>query len=292
MAAATAVRPLDVNELMSRRLRFETSYSDREVMLYALGLGFGHDPLDETGLRFVTEKALVVMPTFATIIAFNQPQPLLTPKDDLNFVKAVHGEQRLTVHHPIPPASTVTGEVRMTDILDKGEGKGAIINEEIILRLKDSDERLATLLSTAFYRGDGGRGGTGGPAPAPHPIPDRPADKIVEIGIRDDQALLYRLNGDRNPLHSDPEFARAAGFAKPILHGLCSYGIACRAVVEAYCSDAPERVVSCDVRFSAPVYPGETIVAEIWRDADTVSYRCNVKERDVLVLNNGKCLLG
>lgn len=289
MSVSTAARPFDLDELMSRRLSFETSYGEREVMLYGLGLGFGQDPLDETELRFVTEKALVVMPTFATILAFGQR--LITPNDDLNFVKLLHGEQRLRVDQPLPPAGTVTGEVRITDIIDKGQDKGAIVNQEVVLRLKHSGERLATLLGTGFYRGDGGRGGTGGSSPAPHQIPDRPADKIIEISTRHDQALLYRLNGDRNPLHSDPEFARRAGFERPILHGLCSYGVACRAVVQAYFPDSPERVRTCDVRFSAAVYPGETIVTELWRDGETVSYRCKVKERDLIVLNNGKCLL-
>lgn len=289
MSVATATRPLDLDELMARRLSFEKSYGDRDVMLYALGLGFGNNPLDETELRFVTEKALVVMPTFATILAFGQR--LITTNDDLNFVKLLHGEQRLTLNRPLPPAAVIVGEARITDIIDKGQGKGTIIKQEIVLRLKNSGEQLATLLGTGFYRGDGGRGGTGGSALVPHQIPDRRADKILEIRTREDQALLYRLNGDRNPLHSDPEFARAAGFERPILHGLCTYGIACKAVVQAYVPDSPERVRSCDVRFSAAVYPGETIVAELWRDGDVVSYRCKVKERDLLVLNNGKCLL-
>lgn len=283
------VRPLDIDELMSRRLHFETSYSDQEVMLYALGLGFGQDPLNETELRFVTEKKLVIMPTFATIIAFGQR--LLTPEDDLDFVKLLHGEQRLKLDRAIPPSGTVSGEVRITQIIDKGESKGALINQEIVLRLKESGEQLATLFGTGFYRGDGGRGGTGGSPPAPHALPDRAPDTAVAISTRKDQALLYSLNGDRNPLHSDPEFARAAGFDRPILHGLCSYGIACRAVVQTYCPDSPDRVRSFDVRFSAPVYPGETIVTDLWRDGDTVSYRCKVKERDLLVLNNGQCLL-
>lgn len=280
---------LNIEELMARRLQFETPYTDRDVMLYALGLGFGRDPMDETELRFVYEKSLIVLPTFATILSFGKR--LITDKDDFNLVKLLHGEQRLAIDRPIPTSGTISGEARITDIIDKGKDKGAIIIQQIVLRLKGTGERLAVVEGTGFYRGDGGRGGTGGIAPAPHPIPDRAPDQVVAIETRPNQALLYRLCGDRNPLHADPTFARAAGFQMPILHGLCSYGIACRAVIQAYCLDAPERIRSFDVRFSAPVYPGETIIAELWRDGNVVSYRCRVKERDILVLNNGKCLL-
>lgn len=287
MATNAKIPPLDVDEYMARRLAFETSFTDRDVMLYALGLGFGRDPMDEAELPFVTEKKLVVMPTFASILALDQR--LVTTQDDLNFVKVLHGEQRLRIDRPIPACGTVAGEARIVDMIDKGEGRGMIMIQEIVLTLKESGDRLATVTGTGFFRADGGRGGTGGGAPVPHPIPDRPPDTIVEIETRKDQALLYRLNGDRNPLHSDPEFARAAGFDVPILHGLCSYGIACRAVIQTYVPGAPDRVARCDVRFSAPVYPGETIMAELWRDRDIVSYRCKVKERDLVVLNNGRC---
>lgn len=280
---------LNIEELMARRLQFETPYTDRDVMLYALGLGFGRDPMDETELPFVYEKSLIVLPTFATILSFGKR--LITDKDDFNLVKLLHGEQRLAIDRPIPTSGTISGEAQITDIIDKGKDKGAIIIQQIVLRLKGTGERLAVVEGTGFYRGDGGRGGTGGIAPAPHPIPDRAPDQVVAIETRPNQALLYRLCGDRNPLHADPTFARAAGFQMPILHGLCSYGIACRAVIQAYCLDAPERIRSFDVRFSAPVYPGETIIAELWRDGNVVSYRCRVKERDILVLNNGKCLL-
>lgn len=290
MSSPASAAPLDIDRLLSRRGSFETSYSDREVMLYALGIGLGRDPLDEGELRFVTEKSLLVMPSFATIPGFSQR--LLTDADGLDRVKLVHGEQRLELHQPLPAAATLAGEVRIADILDKGEGKGLIVIQEILLRLEDSGERLATVTGTGFYRGDGGRGGTGASAPPPHPLPDRAPDRTVEIATRPDQALLYRLSGDRNPLHSDPAFARAAGFERPILHGLCSYGIACRAVVQSYCADAPERVRRFDVRFSAPVFPGETIVTEMWRDGGVISYRSRVKERDTIVLNNGRCELG
>ncbi len=284
-----ATAPFDIDAYLARRLNFETVFTPRDVMLYQLGLGFGRDPMDEAELPFVYEKSLVVMPSYATILAFGQR--LITTKDDLNLVKLLHGEQALELHRPIPVNGTVAGEVRITDIIDKGADKGCIIVQEIGLSLKETGEKLATLRGSGFYRGDGGRGGTSGPATVPNAIPDRPADTVLAIETRPDQALLYRLNGDYNPLHADPDFARAAGFKQPILHGLCSYGIACRAVVQAFVPGEPERVGAFDVRFSSPVYPGETIVTELWRDGDTVSYRCKVKERDVLVLNNGRAML-
>ena len=282
--------PFDIDAYLARRLHFETAFTPRDVMLYQLGLGFGRDPMDEAELPFVYEKSLVVMPSYATILAFGRR--LITAKDDLDLVKLLHGEQALELHRPIPASGTVVGEVRITDIIDKGAEKGCIIVQEIGLSLKESGDRLATLRGSGFYRGDGGRGGTSGPAAVPHVIPDRAADAVVAIATRPDQALLYRLSGDYNPLHAEPAFARAAGFRQPILHGLCSYGIACRAVVQAFVPGAPERVAAFDVRFSSPVYPGETIVTQLWRDGDTVSYRCKVQERDVVVLNNGRAMLG
>ncbi len=281
--------PFDVDAYLARRLEFETRWSAKDVMLYQLGLGFGRDPMDEAELAFVYEKKLVVMPSFATILAFGQR--MITTADDLNLVKLLHAEQSTELHRPIPPEGTVRGVARISDIIDKGGDKGCIIAQEILLELADSGEKLATLRSSGFYRGDGGRGGTPRPSPAPHAIPDRAPDKTAAIETQPGQALLYRLSGDYNPLHAEPDFARAAGFQQPILHGLCSYGVACRAVVQAFVPGEPHRVAGFDVRFSAPVYPGETILTELWRDGDIVSYRCRVKERDLVVLNNGKAVL-
>jgi acyl dehydratase len=271
-------------------LHVETTYSDREVMLYAISLGLGRDPLDTAELKFVYEDALQVIPTFATILSFSAR--LMRPTDGLDTGKLLHGEQRLVVHRPLPPQGTAVIDARIKEMIDKGPGKGLLIIQEIVVSLKETGERLATAEGTGFYRADGGRGGTGGSAPLQHPIPDRVPDAEVVMQTRPEQALLYRLNGDRNPLHADPAFAKRGGFDRPILHGLCTYGIACCAVVKTYCPEGPRQIRSFDVRFSAPVFPGETILTQIWREGSTVSYRSIAQERQTVVLNNGKCVLG
>ncbi len=279
-------RPLDIEALLARRLCFERSYTPRDVILYNLSLGMG---IDEADLPFVTGSTPLAIPTFAVDLAFGQR--LLRPDDDFDFAREVHGEQRTLFHHPLPPATTILGEVRITDIVDKGPGKGALVIQQVILTHKDSGKRLATATGTAFFRGDGGRGGTGTQSPTPHRLPERPADNTIETRTRPDQALLYQLNGDANPLHWDPAAAQAAGFDQPILHGLCSYGIAARAVIATFCSGAPAALARFDTRFSAPLHPGETLLTDLWRDGTAVSWRCRSKERGVAVLTSGYCEL-
>jgi acyl dehydratase len=264
------------------------SYSGRETMLYALGVGMGRDPMNEPELPFVYENGLKAMPTLATVIAWGQTT---LAQSGINYLMVVHGEQKLTVHKALPPSATIISDERVIGAVDKGAGKGAVIFTEKKIRLKESNEPLCTLTSTVFARGDGGFGGPNTGAPEPHSIPDRKPDLTVSCDTRSDQALLYRLSGDRNPLHADPSFARAAGFARPILHGLCSYGTACRALLQSVAKYDPSRIAGFDVRFSAPVFPGETILTDIWADGRTISFRSRVKERDIVVLNNGRCLL-
>jgi acyl dehydratase len=164
--------------------------------------------------------------------------------------------------------------------------------QERVTREAKSGEKLFTIVSSIFARGDGGFGGSPDGGPALHPIPDRAPDLVKECDTRPDQALLYALSGDRNPLHRDPAFAKMVGFPRPILHGLCSYGTACRAVLSTVARYQPERVKQFDVRFSKPVFPGETLVVEMWQDGGVISYRASVKERPgTVVLNNGLCLL-
>lgn len=266
----------------------EFSYGDRETMLYALGVGMGRDPLDESELPFVYENGLKTVPTMATVIAWGQRT---LSKADINYLMVVHGEQRLTVHKPLPPAAVIVSDERVVAAVDKGAGKGALIYTEKVIRLKNTNEKLCTLGGTIFARGDGGFGGPSAGGPEPHAIPERKADAMCETDTRVDQALLYRLSGDRNPLHSDPKIAKMAGFPRPILHGLCSYGTACRAVLKTICKYDHTMITGFDVRFSAPVFPGETIVTEMWKDGNVVSFRSKVKERDIVVLNNGKCTL-
>jgi acyl dehydratase len=266
----------------------EFSYTDRETMLYALGVGFGRDPMNEAELPFVYENGLKTVPTLATVIAWGQST---IGQSGINYLMVVHGEQRLTVHKPLPSTATIIADERVSGAVDKGPGKGALIFTEKVIRLKDTNEKLCTLGGTIFARGDGGFGGPSTGAIEPHPIPERKADVVHEADTRADQALLYRLSGDRNPLHSDPKIATMAGFPRPILHGLCSYGTACRSVLATICKYDHTLIAGFDVRFSSPVFPGETIVTEMWKDGKVVSFRSKVKERDVVVINNGKCTL-
>ncbi len=281
--------PVTYDGLMSLKSEGDVfSYGDRETMLYALGVGMGRDPMNEAELPFVYENGLKTVPTLATVIAWGQRT---IGQAGINYLMVVHGEQRLTVHKPLPASATIIADERVVAAVDKGAGKGALIYTEKVIRLKDTNEKLCTLGGTIFARGDGGFGGPSTGGPEPHAIPERKADATCETDTRVDQALLYRLSGDRNPLHSDPKIAKMAGFPRPILHGLCTYGTVCRGVLQTICNYDHTMIAGFDVRFSSPVFPGETIVTEMWKDGNVVSFRSKVKERDVVVINNGKCTL-
>lgn len=264
------------------------AYDDRDTMLYALAAGMGRDPLDDRELKFVYEgPGFVAMPTLAVVVA----RSMLARTLPIDFAQVLHGEQSLTIHQPLPTAAALIADTRIVRILDKGAGKGALIYHETAARLAGDDTPLFTVGGSLFARGDGGFGGAAGPAPVIHAIPDRAPDHVHVTETRADQALLYRLTGDRNPLHADPALAKRAGFPVPILHGLASYAIACRAVLATVCDYDPSRIAGFDVRFTSPVFPGDTIETDIWVDDGTVSFRCRVPARGVTALNNGRCLL-
>jgi len=280
--------PIIYDDLMQLKTSGEFSYSERETMLYALGIGFMRDPLNLKELPFVYENELKAVPTMATVISSGQS---LIGLSGVNFLMVLHGEQRIRLHKPLPVAADIVSDDRVIGAYDKGKEKGALIVTERVIREKATGEKLCTLSATTFARGDGGFGGPKEGAPEPHPIPDRMPDVVHEADTRPDQAFLYALSGDRNPLHRDPAVAKMAGFPRPILHGLCTYGTACRSVISTVCNYDPAKIIGFDVRFSAPVFPGETIVTEMWVDGPIVSFRSRVKERDVVCLNNGKCTL-
>ncbi|MBI5322098.1 MAG: MaoC family dehydratase N-terminal domain-containing protein [Bradyrhizobium sp.] len=264
-------------------------YGERETMLYALSVGMGQDPLDARELPFVYEGAgLRAVPTMAVVLASTG----IIRRLGIDFAKILHGEQRLTLHRQLPVAGELLANSRVSAVYDKGAGKGAVLLLETTARLAADDLPLFSFVMTIMARGDGGFGGPQGSGPEPHQLPDRPPDHIKAFKSRPEAALLYRLNGDRNSLHADPKAASRAGFDRPILHGLATYGIACRALLRGACDYDSGRMRSFDARFSAPVYPGDEIVTDIWRDGDTVSFRCRVPARDAVVLNNGRCLLG
>ena len=263
-------------------------WTDQRAMLYALGIGLGSDPLNEKELPFVYENGLKAAPTFATVITF--PIQALA-KSGVNFARVVHGEQAVTFHRTVPPEGEAVGTSRVKAVYDKGADKGAILLIETVLTLS-SGEALVTLTSSIFARGDGGFGGPTEGEEKPHTVPDRPADLSLDFPTRPDQALLYRLSGDRNPLHADPAFAKMVGFPRPILHGLCTYGITCRAVMQAFTDFDPAPIRSHQARFSAPVFPGETVTVDLWRDGPVVSFEAKVKDREAAVIKNGRTVLG
>ena len=289
-----AITTADVEEALAQESEPVTGgYTDRDTLLYAVAIGMGRDPLDVNELEYVCETVgNRVVPTAATVLtrAERAAGTGFSLLGKMNFALMLHGEQRLTVHQPLPPAAETRVRGRTTGVYDKGPGKGTLVTNETDVTLADGSP-LFTLGSTLFFRGDGGFGGRSEGAPVPHPLPERAPDAVCEMPGRADQAMVYALCGDRNPLHRDPAFAKKAGFERPILHGLCSYGIACHAVLKTMLDYDQTRINGFDVRFSAPVYPGETQVVEMWQDGDVISFRVRIKERDVVSINNGKCTI-
>lgn len=266
------------------------AYTEKDTMLYALGLGVGSDPVDTRHLRYVYEKDLKALPTMAAVLA--SPGAWMRESElSIDFLRLVHGEQSLVLHAPMPVRATVLGQSRVTRIVDKGEGKGAILHVEKVLTDEADGRLLATVEQVLFLRGDGGfskGAGADEPAERAPALPERAPDVILELPIRPEAALIYRLSGDTNPLHADPEVAQRAGFARPILHGLCTWGRVAHAVIEEACDDDPARLSTFRARLSAPVYPGETLVVSLWRENDgRVAFQARVQERDVIVLDQG-----
>jgi acyl dehydratase len=264
----------------------EHTYTAKDTMLYALGLGLGHDPMNEDELAFVYEKNLRALPTMACVLA--QSRAWRDQPTGIDWLKVVHGEQSFRTHKPLPASGTLIGKMRITDVVDKGPGKGAVLHTERTLMDKDTGARIATLVHTTFCRGDGGFGGAKRESPPPHAMPDRAPDAVCDLPTGPEAALIYRLSGDYNPLHSDPAHAKAAGFPRPILHGLATFGVAGHALLKTLCGYDPAKLIAMDGRFSAPVFPGETIRTEIWRDGNVVSYRARVAGRDVVAITNGR----
>jgi acyl dehydratase len=282
--------PIQYPEILSLRengRRF--TYTDRDTMLYALAIGLGGDPLNEAELPFVYEKHLRAVPTLATVVTWGAG--VSTDRLGVNYAMVLHGEEEIIFHRPMAPAGTILTDSGIAEVYDKGEGKGALVLRRTVLRDEADGAPIATINRGIFARADGGCGASTAPSPAPHKPPDRAPDKTLALPTRPDQAALYRLCGDRNPLHIDPAAAAKAGFKAPILHGLCNYGITCRAVLQAYCDYDPARIASHAVRFSAPFFPGETLKIDLWRDGDIVSFEASSLERGVTVIKNGKTVL-
>lgn len=281
---------LNYDQLMASSVNdLPLSYRDTQTMLYAQSIGFGQDPLDRKELPFVYEQGspLRTVPSMASVLV-----PDMFPPDlGWDFTQVLHAEQRLTLHRALPARADLLVNKRVVEAFDRGPNRGAMLLFEASGRLAKDDTAVFSLGMTVIARGDGGFGGRAGSGPAPHRAPRRPPDLACALPTRIDQALLFRLNGDRNPLHADPATARRAGFDVPILHGLCTYGIACRAILRTICEYDETLIREFDARFSAPVMPGDTIRTDMWQDGPVVSFQCSAVERDVVVLRNGKCVL-
>jgi len=259
----------------------------RDCMLFALGIGIGSRADTPADLQFCYEDGLKVFPAMVNVIA-HPGAWLKEPQLGIDWVKILHGEQSFTIHQPLQPGKTYVGHHRVLSVIDKGVGKGAMLYLEKQLREQGSDEAVSTVTSTYVLRGDGGCGSTTAETPAVHAIPERAPDSRLSLPTLAQAGLIYRLSGDYNPIHADPVIARKAGFERPVLHGLCTMGVAARALLQAYGDVRPERLRYMSLRFSAPVFAVATLVTECWRDSALVSFRARVAERNVVVLNNGR----
>ncbi len=283
--------PIDVTKLKAWPFQpIVHDYGVRDTMLYALGVGLGQDPMDERQLRFVYEEGLLALPTMPVVLG----SPGFWAKDPasgIDWVKILHGEQELELHAPVPAKGRLVGRTRVTHLVDKGADKGALMYSERTLTDEASGRHIATARSVSFMRGDGGFAAKGQPSDTPPPprpaTPERAPDAVCELGTRPEQALIYRLSGDYNPVHADPKVAAKARFERPILHGLCSFGITGHALLRTLCDYEPQRLRAIGTRFSSPVYPGETLRVEMWVDGSDVRFRTRVVERDVVVLSHG-----
>lgn len=262
-------------DLGSRTFSWVTS----DVQLYHLGLGAGARATDKRELRYLDDTKPQVLPTFATVAAtFHETEPprVSFPGVEIDLAKIVHGSQEVTVHRPLPASGTATTTTRIADVWDKG--KAAVIVQESET-VDEAGTPLWTARSSIFARGEGGFGGERGPSES-IALPDREPDYDVTTPTLPQQALLYRMCGDRNPLHSDPDFATAAGFPAPILHGLCTYGIVCKTVVDTVLDGDATAVAGFRARFAGVVFPGETLRTRIWREDKTLLIAAGVSERD------------
>jgi acyl dehydratase len=286
--------PINPAHLLARPFPvIEHAFSQRDTQLYALGVGLGTDPLDARQLRYVYEGhdglSLRSMPTMANVLAY--PGFWAREADTgITWQKLLHAEQEIHIHAPLPASASVMGATRITGLWDKGEGKGAFLQQTREITHADTGQLLATVVQLSLLRGDGGfgEGGSAGTPPAPHAMPEGEPDHVCEMSTPVQLALIYRLSGDHNPLHADPAVAAAAGFPRPILHGMALMGVAAHAVLRTVLAYDNTRFAGMRVRFTAPAWPGDTLRTEMWVRGSTVSLRVTAVERGVVVLNNAR----
>ena len=276
--------PIDPSKALGAELgEGQYTYTRDNVILYHLGVGAGVPATDPNELEYTYEKNLKVLPSFGVIPTFGAMGGLGgAPGLEFNFAMLLHGEQDLEIHQPIPPEATVTNRGKVAEIWDKG--KAALV----VLQIDTTDESgkpLFTNRFSLFLRGEGGFGGEPGPK-AGNLRPDRDPDGVIESATLPQQALIYRLSGDKNPLHADPEFAKMGGFDTPIIHGLCSYGIVCKAVVDGVLGGDVTKVARYQVRFAGVGFPGETYLTSYWKQGDKILIEAKSKERDAVIISN------
>ena len=262
-------------------------YAEKDTILYALAVGAGScDPAADLAMWY--ERGLKALPTMAVTLATG-PMWVADPKTGIDVTRMLHGEESLVVYNPLPAAGSVVGRSRVAAIYDKGADKGAVMVLERTLHDEESSTLLATCRTSVFLRGNGGFGGTGIGQAQPHRIPDRPADASIDLPTMPQQAAIYRLTGDRNPLHIDPAYAARAGFEAPILHGLCTFGIAARGVIALAADNDPTALRRLDVRFARPVFPSDTLRLDLWQETGgQVAFRILSREREQVVIDNGR----
>jgi acyl dehydratase len=287
--------PIDPEKARGQSLgKTESSYTKDDVILYHLGVGAGVPATDPNELEYTYEKNLKVLPSFAVVAGSRQRAKRtgvrgLTdlPGVSFNMALMLHGEQDVEIHKTLPVESEISSESRIADVFDKGKAALLIMEGQT----KDGNgEPLYTTRSSLFIRGEGGFGGASGPKSSNAP-PDRAPDGVIETSTLPQQALLYRLNGDKNPLHADPEFAKMGGFDKPITHGLCSYGIACKVIVDNVLGGDTTKVARYQVRFAGVAFPGETYVTSYWKEGDKVFIDVKSKERGAPIISNAAITL-
>lgn len=272
-----AYRPADI----------AVDYGPRDCILYALGIGLGMDPLDPGQLKFVYERGLEAFPTMAAVLGW--PGRMTDPAFGLDETMVVAAELKVTLARPLAPADALVSRPRIKEVIDRGPGGPAIVLATRELLAPDGTP-VASVESNLLARKHGGFGGRATTLPEPPAIPDGPPTRICDLPTPPNLALLYRLTGDENPLHADPQRANAAGFPRPILHGAATFGIAAHAILRQLDYRA-DRLASISARFSRPVFPGETIRTELWSEPARISFQCRVVGRDEIVLTNGLATL-
>lgn len=267
----------------------EHTIAIRDSILYALGLGYGVDPNDPAQLQFVYEDGLKAVPSMCCVLGYPGFWSR-DPKLEIDWVKLLHGEHYFEIHRPIPVEGTVVAHHRIVGVDDKGPGRGAVVSVEKEV-YDSSGALLARIEQTNFCRGDGGCGSFGRPAKEHAPLPDAPPEVTHEIATSRQIALLYRLSGDYNPVHADPEIAKKAGYHEPWIHGLCTMGLATRATIEKLCDNDPGRISSMFVRFRNVCFPGETLRFEFYTTGASVRFRAVSVEREIVILDRGEVTL-